>query len=150
MNSDYIDDLEKRIEELENKINYLSGNKYLVLGKIKDGVDSSTDQDWWVVKGFFSLKSSQKFIDRLYLDLIDAKDYIDAEKENNTDDEVYEENGKLIDRFFRKYGQNVFGNLDVMLNCDTFVYRVQQIPFENNEDIASENKPITKTYSRED
>jgi hypothetical protein len=130
----YNNDLENRIEKLEEKVCNLSGPKFIVLGKIKESVGVCTINSEWIVRGFYSLQAAQKFIDKLSLDLIDSSQYIDLEEENSIDEIVYEENGKLLDRFYRKYGPNVFGNSHVMLNCDKFVYWVERIEFEEEHE----------------
>lgn len=125
----------------------MTETKYIVLGKVAEDDYAMHNNVEWIVKGFHSLESAQKFIDRLSLDLVDSKTYIDMEEDNGSSREVVlEENTKLVDRFLRKYGHNVFyGDTSIVLNKYKFLYRVERIEFEDSEE---DDEPITKSYER--
>lgn len=100
---------------------------FLVIGKsLEDSYDTSC-RDEWIVKGFTSLDLAQKFIDKLSIELLDSKEYINV---INSPEEILQENETLLVRFYRKYGNNVFGNRDIMLGTDSFLYRVERSVIE--------------------
>jgi len=121
-------------------------SKFIVLGRFQEDEGAINQNIEWIVRGFNSLESAQKFIDRLSLDLIDAREYVNLEVENGDSGGVVEENSKLLDRFYRKYGHMVFGNeQNVALNSDKFNYRVERVEFESVEE---DDESITKKYGR--
>ena len=123
--------LNEKIKELEYTVSLYVGPKYIVIGRPKPENGACSCLKEWMVRGFFSLDDAQDFIDRLSLDLEDAKKYIDLEEETHSFDMVCEENEKLLERFYSKFGTTVFGNGEVILNKDQFLYRVERIEFQD-------------------
>lgn len=119
----YEEELEKRIEELEDKIQTFNMPKFVVLGYY-------SDESFWIVRGFYGLSNAQKFIDRLVLDMKGSKIFLDDITPQSSNHEIYEENSKLLVKFYNKYGHAVFSGEEIMLNSELPKYRVERVEFD--------------------
>lgn len=119
----YEEELEKRIEHLEDKIQKFNMPKFVVLGYY-------TEDKYWMVRGFYGLSDAQKFIDRLILDMKGAKIFLDDITPNSSNHEIYTENLSLLRKFHKKFGYSVFGGEEIMLNSELPKYRVERIEFD--------------------
>ena len=120
----YEKDLEKRIEELEDKLQVYNRPKFIVLGYFND-------DKFWIVRGFYGLHNAQKFIDRLVLDLKGSEIFLNDIIDDSSDHDIYEENKILLDKFHNKYGYSVFGGEEILLNGELPQYRVERLEFES-------------------
>lgn len=117
---------------------------YIVIGFIESSHGVVETQ--WLVKGFTSLELAQKYIDKLSLDLLDSRDYMSMQiEETGRGQLTNQENDNLVERFIFKYGQMVFGGMNVILDCEYPSYRVERISFNDDLfDAEKKDKPITK------